>query len=117
MHRHLGLILPVALLMILAAGCSTDPTTTAEYQTLQQELATAESSLAPAEASLSAIEQELANLPTVADEPDTESTSSAPPKLAGLVDDWYAAVEQGDDSVLDLYVAEGYHLYGDTRFE
>ena len=110
MCRRLGPILPVALLMILAAGCSTDPTTTAEYQTLQQELKTAE-------ANLSAVEQELASLSTVADEADTESTTSAPPELAGLVDDWYAALEQGDDSVLDLYVAEGYHLYGDTRFE
>ena len=69
MLRRLGPILPVALLVILATGCSTDPTT------------------------------------------------SAPPELARLVDDWYAALEQGDDSVLDLYVAEGYHLYGDTRFE
>lgn len=117
MLRRLRLILPVALLMILAAGCSTDPTTTAEYQTLQQELATAESSLAAAEANLSAAEQELANLPTVADEADPEPTTSAPPELAALVDDWYAALEQGDGSVLDLYVAEGYHLYGDTRFE
>ena len=117
MLRRLGPILPVALLVILAAGCSADPTTTDEYQTLQQELATAESNLAAAEANLSAVEQELASLPTVAAEADTESTTSAPPELAGLVDDWYAALEQGDDSVLDLYVAEGYHLYGDTRFE
>ena len=73
MLRRLGPILPIAVFVILAAGCSTDPTTADEYL--------------------------------------------APPQLAGLVDDWFAALEQGDDSVLDLYVAEGYHLYGDTRFE
>jgi hypothetical protein len=103
--RRLGPVFPVALLVILASGCSTDPTTTDEYQTLQQELATAEANLAAAEANLSGVEQELAGLP------------AAPPELGGLVDDWYAAREQGDVSVLDLYVAEGYHLYGDTRFE
>jgi hypothetical protein len=103
--------------MFLVVGCSADPTTTDEYQLLQQELATARSNLTAAEASLSAVEEELANLPTVAAEADTASATSAPPELAGLVDDWFAALELGDDSVLDLYVAEGYHLYGDTRFE
>jgi outer membrane protein TolC len=86
MLRRLGPILPLALVAIVVAGCSTDPTTTDEYQTLQQELATAESNLAAAETNLSAVEEELANLLTVAAEADMGSTTSAPPELAGLVD-------------------------------
>lgn len=41
----------------------------------------------------------------------------APEELAALIDDWYAALTRGDDSVLDLYVPEGYHRYGDRRIE
>ena len=48
---------------------------------------------------------------------DEDSSVAAPEGLATLIDDWYAANDRGDGSVLDLYVAEGYHLYGDQRFE
>lgn len=51
----------------------------------------------------------------------TDSTASqdvtAPDELVALVDEWYAANDRGDGSVLELYVPEGYHLYGDQRFE
>ena len=47
----------------------------------------------------------------------SSSPTEAPAELAALIDDWYAANERGDGSVLDLYVPEGYHLYGDQRFE
>ncbi len=50
-----------------------------------------------------------------------DSTASqdvtAPDELVALVDEWYAALDRGDGSVLDLYVSDGYHLYGDQRFE
>ena len=50
-----------------------------------------------------------------------DSTSSqditASDELTALVDEWYAANDRDDGSVLDLYVAEGYHLYGDQRIE
>jgi hypothetical protein len=52
-----------------------------------------------------------------ADADDEASATAAPAELAALVDDWYAANDRGDGSVLDLYVPEGYHLYGDQRFE
>jgi hypothetical protein len=42
---------------------------------------------------------------------------TAPDELAALVDEWFAALDRGDDSVLDLYVSDGYHLYGDQRFD
>jgi len=44
-------------------------------------------------------------------------TVVAPAELAALVDDWYAANDRGDGSVLDLYVPEGYHQYGTLRVD
>jgi hypothetical protein len=124
MLRQRGPLFPLAVLIGLVAGCSTDPTSTDEYRALERELAAAESSLTAAESSLATVEanlstvdQELAALLEAADETPAGSIMPAPPELAGLVDDWFAALHQGDDSVLDLYVAQGYHLYGDTRFE
>lgn len=42
---------------------------------------------------------------------------AAPNHVAVLIDDWYAANERGDGSVVDLYLPNGYHLYGDNRIE
>jgi hypothetical protein len=42
---------------------------------------------------------------------------SAPPEIVSLVDEWKAANERGDGSVMNLSVPEGSHLYGDQRFE
>jgi hypothetical protein len=38
-------------------------------------------------------------------------------EVSALIDDWYAALGRADGSALDLYVPEGYHLYGDQRFD
>jgi len=106
--------------MILAAGCSTDPTTTDEYQTLQQDLAATESNLAAAEANLNAAEQELANVSTVAAEANTVSDGVSqdvglgpvPDDVVALIDQWKQATES---SIVDLYTANGYHLYGTQK--
>ncbi|MGI9585229.1 MAG: hypothetical protein ACR2N7_06520 [Acidimicrobiia bacterium] len=112
MIRRLLLLL-IAVVLTLVAGCSEEPTATPEYQALEQELAAVETKLASTQVQAVAAEQELAKLVAVA-----ETINVAPPQeLADLINAWFAALEQGDDSVLDLYVAEGYHLYGDKRFE
>jgi len=43
--------------------------------------------------------------------------TQVPDEVSQLIDDWWAALERGDDSVLDLYLPSGYHLYGDLRIE
>jgi hypothetical protein len=57
---------------------------------------------------------------------DDPSTSEAetevvptdvPAEIVSLIDEWSAANERGDGSVMDLYVPEGYHLYGDQRYD
>jgi hypothetical protein len=48
-------------------------------------------------------------------DPTASDTYVVPEEIAALIDDWYQAVERQDDSVLELYVPEGYHLYGDER--
>ncbi|MDH4141573.1 MAG: nuclear transport factor 2 family protein [Chloroflexota bacterium] len=44
------------------------------------------------------------------------SSTTVPTEVSQLVDDWGAALERGDGSVLDLYTPDGYHLYGATRY-
>ncbi len=43
--------------------------------------------------------------------------TAVPVEVSALIDDWYAALERGDGSALDLYLSNGYHLYGDLRFD
>jgi hypothetical protein len=46
----------------------------------------------------------------------TDDSLAVPDAVDALIDDWWNALEQGDNSVLDLYLTRGYHLYGDMRF-
>jgi hypothetical protein len=43
--------------------------------------------------------------------------TAVPKEVSALIDDWYAALERADGSALDLYLPNGYHLYGDLRFD
>ena len=43
--------------------------------------------------------------------------TQVPDEVSQLIDDWWAALEQGDDSVVDLYLPSGYHLYGVSRID
>jgi hypothetical protein len=43
--------------------------------------------------------------------------TDVPTGIVSLIDDWYTANERADGSVMDLYVPEGYHLYGDQRYD
>ena len=97
------LIAGLAVLGLVLAGCSSDPTASNEYVALEEELAQTEADLAEVTAERDALEK--------------IETGVAPEDLAALIDDWYEALDRQDDSVLELYVPEGYHLYGDKRFE
>jgi hypothetical protein len=44
-----------------------------------------------------------------------ETTTEVPAEVAAMVDDWWAANDRRDGSVVDLYLPSGYHLYGDQR--
>ena len=46
-----------------------------------------------------------------------DESPPVPDGIDTLIDDWGSALEQGDDSVLELYLPSGYHLYGDMRFK
>jgi hypothetical protein len=50
-------------------------------------------------------------------DPTASDEYVAPEELTALIDNWYAANDRADGSDLDLYVPEGYHLYGDQRIE
>jgi hypothetical protein len=116
-----ALLFAVALGLLIAGCSSSDPTASDEYAALEQELATAESDLVAAEANLDAAEQELANVSTVAAEANTVSDGVSqdvgrgpvPDDVVALIDQWKQATES---SMVDLYTANGYHLYGTQKF-
>lgn len=99
MRLSIGLV----VLVLVATACSSYPTESDQYAELEQELA--------------AVTQErdaLASQPAIA--VDTPDRTEIPPGVDQLIDEWWAALERGDNSVLDLYLPSGYHLYGDARF-
>ena len=118
-----ALLVVLAVVMFLAvAGCSSsDPTASDEYAALEQDLAATESDLVAAEANLNAAEQELANVSTVAAAANTVSDGVSqdvgrgpvPDDVVALIDQWKQATES---SMVDLYTANGYHLYGTQKF-
>ena len=104
----------VALLLLMAGCSSGDPTASDEYQALEQELAQTETQLAEMTVERDVLAEEP---PAVAVASEEAAGFVAPEEIAALIEDWYAANDLGDGSVLDLYLPEGYHLYGDKRFE
>ena len=121
MRKALLVVLAVVMLLGVAGCSSSDPTASDEYAALEQELAATESNLVAAEASLNAAEQELANVSTVAAEANTVSDGVSqdvgrgpvPDDVVALIDQWKQATES---SMVDLYTANGYHLYGNQKF-
>ncbi len=113
--RKRVILFPVALLLLVTAGCSSsDPTASDEYAAIEQELAQTDAQLVEMTAERDALAEEP---PAAAVASGETAGAVAPEELAALIDGWYAALERGDDSVLDLYLPEGYHLYGDKRIE
>ena len=109
------IVASIAVLVLLVAGCSSsDPTASEEYQALEQELAQTESELAEMTVERDVLAEEP---PAVAVASEDAAGLVAPEEIAALIEDWYAANDLGDGSVLDLYLPEGYHLYGDERIE
>jgi hypothetical protein len=58
------------------------------------------------------------DLATVQAEAEQVAVSQAdiPDDVAAVLDAWWAANEREDGSVVDLYLPNGYHLYGDQKF-
>jgi outer membrane murein-binding lipoprotein Lpp len=114
MRRIFTLTIAVVLLLVLAGCSSSDPTASDEYVAIEQELAQTEAQLVEVTAERDALAEEP---PAAAVASEEAAGTVAPEEIAALIDGWYAANDLGDGSVLDLYVPEGYHLYGDKRIE
>jgi hypothetical protein len=100
----------ILVLAMALAACSNDPTASDEYQDLEQELAAAEQQLTERTGELS---EALADLDELAVQ--GESAMEIPTEVTALIDEWWAANERADGSVIELYRPTGYHLYGDER--
>ena len=91
-------MLTLALVASVAA-CGEDVTTSDEYLALELEVA--------------ALEQQVSDLSGAS----AAVTGEVPAEVAALLDEWWAANERADGSVVDLYLPSGYHLYGDRLID
>jgi hypothetical protein len=93
--------IPVPLLaaaVLLVAGCNGNPTASDEYRDLEQRLETVAMHLEEVTAERDAL---------VAESNEAATTEAVPRDIATLIDDWYAANERGDGSIVDLYLPSG----------
>lgn len=94
--KRITTVLALALVASVSA-CGEDVTTSDEYQALEQEVA--------------ALEQQLSDLSVES----AEASSEVPAGVVAVLDEWWAANDRRDGSVVELYLPTGYHLYGDQR--
>lgn len=105
----------VASTVIVA--CSSDPTTSVEYEALAKDLDATKAELVARDAALASTEAELAAaLEEVEEAASTDDPATdIPAGVEALMDEWWAANERADGSVADLYRIGGYHVYGAQR--
>lgn len=103
-------IVLVLAVTVTATGCAGDAATSDEYRALEQEVA--------------ALEQELSDMATEStdgraslqgDPGEDGSGMEVPAEVAAMLDEWWAANERSDGSVVELYLSTGYHLTGDEK--
>lgn len=103
-------LIVLALALTLAAGaCAQDVTASDEYQALELEVAALEQQVAETTAELAEAQAGLEERGELA------GAMEVPAEVVALLDEWWAANDRKDGSVVDLYRPSGYHLYGDKR--
>ena len=108
-----GIVSTLAISVAVAlTGCS-DPMASDEYKGLEQDLVVAmqerdalQGDLEAAQADLASVESDLAAVHESLDVPDA---------IWDLMEEWEAANERGDGSVVELYFSNGYHHDGTKR--
>jgi hypothetical protein len=101
----------VALALAVVSGaCAADVTASDEYQALELEVADLEQQLTDLQVELS---EARAMLDLAPDE--VPGGMEVPAEVMVLLDEWWAANERKDGSVVELYSPSGYHLYGDEK--
>jgi hypothetical protein len=104
-------MIALALALALAsAACAGDVTASDEYQALEQEVTGLEQQLSDTAVELSEAQAMLDEVP------DRTAAVEIPADVLALLDEWWAANERNDGSVVDLYTPTGYHLYGETKY-
>ena len=100
----------VLVMVVSLSACASDPTASDEYVALEEELAATEQQLSTTAADLAEARAGL-------DEAIAENEGSVevPAEVVALIDEWWAANERADGSVVDLYRPSGYHLNGDEK--
>jgi outer membrane murein-binding lipoprotein Lpp len=113
------IVASIAVLVLVVAGCSSsDPTASDEYQAIEQELAAAEQQLAETEQALAEAQQEASEPSSKASQAEAEISALTPPdEVVLLLEEWVAALNRSDGSVVELYRPNGYHLYGTEKIE
>ena len=127
--RKSMIVLALALTLV-GGACGGDVTASDEYRALESEIAALDRQLSDAAAQLAtasdeyrALESEIAALDRQLSDATAqlvEVHAGAPPEVPAevlaLLDEWWAANERKDGSVVDLYTGSGYHLYGQAKY-
>ncbi len=105
-----SMIVLLVAVAVVAGACAGDVTASNEYQALELEVADLEQQLSDTLADLSEAR-------TMLDQAGDEAADirEVPGDVMSLIDEWWAANERHDGSVVDLYTPSGYHLYGDEK--
>jgi hypothetical protein len=105
-----SMILLLLVVAMVDGACSGEVTASAEYQSLELEVADLEQRLSDTEVELSEARAMLDRVPD-----EVATIPEVPADVMALLDEWWAANERADGSVVDLYTPSGYHLYGDRK--
>jgi regulator of replication initiation timing len=127
--RKSMMVLALATALVVGA-CGGDVTASDEYQALQSEIADLDRQLSDRTAELAAasdehhaLELEIADLDRQLSDATAQLAEAhavvsgeIPAEVLALLDEWWAANERKDGSVVDLYTEAGYHLYGQAKY-
>ena len=107
MTRRLFLLLLAVALLV--AGCSSDPTTSEEYEALEQELATAEQQLAATEVELAEVTAERDSLAAEATQMHGgEADATLPAEAVDVIDAYVATLVAADGEAMLDYVTDDF---------
>jgi len=108
-------------LMLVVVGCSTDPTTTDEYQTLEQQLADTQEQLADTAQELVQAQAQIAAVTAELDAAQVEPTAAQdvtlPAEAVAVLDGVSAALNAYDTEQMRTYLTDDYTFqsYGDVN--
>jgi len=108
------MIMMSLVLALVAGACAADVTESTEYQDLEAEVAALQQELSGVRVDLASAQADLVAAQAWLDEGET-SSEAVPDEVLAVLDEFEAALERKDGSIVDLYLPTGYHMYGTQK--